>query len=95
MANGSPGNQTKAALYLIQPGGIGWGVMHVEARELRQPGAYFGIFVRGVAVDYEIEIGLGGNTSLQATQEAKELLMAVTGLALGKHRTGSDIERRK
>ena len=69
--------------------------IHVEARPLCQPGAHLGMLVGGVIVHYQVDMQFGGNTGLHAAQERQELLMAMTGLALGKDGTRSNVESRK
>ena len=65
--------------------------MHVEARPLRQPGAYLGMFVGGVIVHHQVDFQFG-NTGLQTAQERQELLMTMAGLAIGKDSARSNVE---
>ena len=44
----------KPALHLIQPGGIGRRVVHVEARALRQPGLDLGVLMRALVIDVQV-----------------------------------------
>ena len=69
--------------------------MHVESRPLRRPGLDFGVLVGAVVVDDQVQIELLGHLFVDPSQKAEELLVPVTGLAFGDHRTGGHIQRGK
>ena len=50
-ADGLLSDKTEPTFDLVEPGRIGWGVVHVEARALREPQPHLGMLVRSVVVD--------------------------------------------
>ena len=48
-----------------------------------------------VVVDDQVQIELFGHLFVDPSQKAEELLVPVTGLAFGDHRTGGHIQRGK
>jgi len=44
-------DDSKPTLHLVKPGGVGGGVVDRETGPLGQPGADFGVLMRGVVVD--------------------------------------------
>ena len=55
-ANGALGDETEPAFHLVEPRGVGGGVVHVIAGPLRQPGAHLGMFVGGVVIDDQVKV---------------------------------------
>ena len=45
-ADGLLGDETEARFDLVEPGRVGWGVVHAETRPLRQPQPHLGMLVR-------------------------------------------------
>ena len=90
-ANGALGDETEPAFHLVEPRGIGRGVVHVIAGPLRQPSAHLGMFVGGIVIDDQMKVEFGGYRLVQMAQEGEELLMAVAGLARGEHRARGDV----
>jgi len=64
----------KPALHLIEPGGIGGRVVHVEARSLRQPGLDLGVLMGAVVIDDQVQLQILGHLLVDAAQKAEELL---------------------
>ena len=50
--------KTEPAFHLVEPIGIGRGVVHVIAGPLRQPSAHLGMFVGGVVIDDQMKVCL-------------------------------------
>ena len=84
-ADGALRDQPEPAFDLVQPGGIGRGVVQVKARMTREPGFDSGMLVRAVVIDDQVHVEIPGNFALDVTQESEELLMSVARLALGNH----------
>lgn len=91
--DGLLGDDAKPALDLVDPRGVGRGVVHMEARSPREPGLDLGMFVRGVVVDDEMDVELGWHFLVDVPQEAEELLMPMTGFALRENVAVGDIKR--
>ena len=91
-ANGLLGNVAEAAFDLVEPGRIGWGELQVVARTPSEPSADFGMFVSGVVVNDEMDVEGVGHIAVDLTQECEELLMTVSGMAMGDDLAGGDIE---
>lgn len=89
--DGSAGDDAKPDLDLVEPGGIGWGEMEVEARVAGHPRTNFRVFVGGVVVDDQMNIEVAGDVGVDVTQELQELLVAVTFFALGQDLAGGDV----
>ena len=79
-ADGALGNETEPAFYLIEPRRVSRGVVDVIARSGGKPGANFGVLVRGVVINDEMQIEVGRNALIEVPQEGEELLMTVPGL---------------
>lgn len=82
-------------LDLIQPGGIGRGVMDVPSFMRGKPSLDFRMFVRGIVVDHDMHIELLRNVLLYMLQERQILLMPVSPFALGEHLTVGNVESGK
>jgi len=55
----------------------------------------FPCFVSGVVIDDEVNVEIWRHAGVQIAQKSKELLVAVTRLALGEHGAGGNVESRK
>ena len=66
-ANSALGDETEPTFHLVEPRGVGGGVVHVIAGPLGQPGAYLGVFVGGVVIDDQVKIQLGWHRLVQMT----------------------------
>ncbi len=80
-------------LHLVEPGGIGGGVVQVEARAGGEPAPDLGVQVRGIVVNYQMDIECLGNGGLDVAQELQELLVTMPSLALGKDLARGDVQR--
>ena len=89
------GDDPKPALDLVQPGGVGGGVVHVEAGPLGQPGPDLGMLVGAVVIDDQVDVKLLGDGLLDLPQKAQKFLVAMARLALGDHLAGGHVQRRK
>ena len=94
-ADGPLGDQGKPAFHLIQPRRVGRGVMNLVSRPLRQPGAHFGMFVRCVIVDDQVDVQFRRDAVVEPAQKREKLLMPVSRFALGEDGAGRDIQRSK
>ena len=94
-ANRLPGDDAEPDLHLVEPRSIRGGVVHVKSGTPGQPSLDPGMLVRGVVVDDEMNIEVHGDVGLDVAQELEELLVTMTGLALGHHFPGGDIQRRE
>ena len=54
--NGALGDDVEPDLHLVEPRGVGRGVMHMEARSRRQPTSHLGVLVGAVVVDDEMNL---------------------------------------
>lgn len=79
-ADGPLGDQGKPAFHLIQPRRVGRGVMNLVSRPLRQPGAHFGMFVRCVIVDDQVDVQFRRDAVVESAQKCEKLLMPCRGL---------------
>ena len=85
-------DEAEPALHLVDPGGVGRGVVHVMALSPAQPGLDLGMLVGGVVVDHEMDVEMGRHAGVDMPQEGEEFLVPVAPLALGEHFSGGDIE---
>ena len=88
-ADGPLGDQGKPAFDLIQPRRVGRGVMNLVARPLRQPGTYFGMFVRRVIVDDQVDVQFRRDAVVETAQKCEKLLMPVSRFAFGEDGAGA------
>ena len=65
------GNQSKPALYLVQPGAIGRREVQMEPWPLGEPRTYLGVFVGAVIVADHVDIKIGRDISLDMSQETQ------------------------
>ena len=86
------GDESEPALNLIEPRGISWRVVDMEARPRSQPEAHPGVLVGGVVVDDQMHVEFCRDGLVDALEEAEKLLMPVAWPALGQHRAGGDVE---
>jgi len=77
---------------LIEPGGVGRGVVDLEAGPLCQPEAHLGMLVGGVVVDDQMNFKVFRHSVIDALEELKKLLMSVPWFALREDGSGGDIE---
>jgi len=75
----------KPALDLIEPGRTGWGEVDVIARSCRQPLLHFGMFVRAVIVENQMDLHARVNGLVDPVEKPQELLVPVPRLALSDH----------
>ncbi len=86
------GKDIEPDLHLIEPRSIGGGVVNVKSGTPCQPSLDLGLLMRGVVVDDEMNIEVSGDVGLDGAQELKELLVTMTGLALGHHFPGGYVQ---
>ena len=67
--------------------------MNVKPRTPCQPSLDLGMLMRGVVVDDEMNIEVTGDIGLDVAQKLEEVLVTMTGLALGYHFSGGDVQR--
>ena len=91
-ADGPLGDQGKPAFDLIQPGRVGRGVMNLVARPLGQPGTHFGMFVRRVIVDDQVDVQLRRDAIVEVAQKGKKFLVSMSWFAFGEDGAGGDIQ---
>jgi hypothetical protein len=77
---------------LIEPAGVGWGEVEMPTRALREPGAHFGVLMRGIVIDNHMEVEFGWDIGLDMAQKRQELLMTMTRLALRQDRAIEEVE---
>jgi hypothetical protein len=65
--------------------------MEVEARSGSKPGTHFGVFVRGVIVDDEVDIEGRRDIGLDMLEKGEELLVAMSCAALRKDPAIGDV----
>lgn len=87
------GYESEPTLHLIEPGRAGGSVVDLEAGPLCQPKPYFCMLAGGVIVDDQMNIEFFRYGVIDALEELKELLMAMTCLALRQDSAGGDVER--
>ena len=91
-ADGPLGDDPEPALHLVQPGGIGGGVMDVEPGMAGQPGADLLVLMRGIVVDDQVDVEIGRHVVIDLFQEREELLVAVAGLAPSQNRSVGHVQ---
>jgi hypothetical protein len=79
------GDEPEPSLHLVEPGGVGGGVVNVEARPLGQPGTNLGVLVGAVVVGDQVDAKILWDGLLDLAEEAQELLVPVARAALGQH----------
>lgn len=94
-ADGPPGDDVEPDLHLVEPGGVGRGVVHMEAGTGGKPASDLRMLVRGVVVDDQMDLEFVGHGGLDVAQELQELLVAMPALALGEDLALSDVQRRE
>ena len=85
-------DQAEPTFHLIQPGTVGGRVVDVETRMTREPAFDFGVFVRAVVIDDEMQIQVRRHGLINMPEKAQKLLMPMARLALSEHGTFGDIE---
>ena len=73
-----PGQLGEEPLDRVEPGGRGRGEMEMEPLVPPQPSLNFGMLVRGVIVDDQMEFLPGRGLAVDLVEEADEFLMPVT-----------------
>jgi hypothetical protein len=66
--------------------------MEVEARPGSEPGTHFGVFVRGVIIDDEVDIEGRRNIGLDMCEKGEELLVAMSCATLREHSAIGDVQ---
>ena len=66
--------------------------MEVVARTGSEPGAHFGVFVRGVVVDDEVDIESRRDIGVDMLEKSKELLVAMPCASLREDSAIGDVE---
>src|SRR3989442_1248019 len=73
--DGALRNQSEPAFDLVEPRGVGWSVVDMEARTSGEPDSDSGVSVGAVVIDDQMNIQIVRNVGLDVAQEAQELLM--------------------
>ena len=79
------GDEAEPALHLIEPTGVGRGVMDVVARPARQPGLNLGMLVGAVVVRHQMDVEPGRDTAVEVTKKREKFLVAMARLTQGNH----------
>ena len=66
--------------------------MDVVALAHGEPCFDFGVFVSGVVVGDDVDVEGLGDVGVDVSEEGEELLVSVTGFALGEELAGGDVE---
>lgn len=77
-------DETKPTFYVIEPGGVGWRVVPMEAFSMCQPDSYLGMLMGGVMIDDPMDVEIRGHGLIDALEELKKLLVRMACLALSK-----------
>ena len=64
----------------------------MRTRALHEPGAHFGVLMRGIVIDNHMEVEFGWDIGLDMAQKRQELLMTMTRLALRQDRAIEEVE---
>jgi len=67
------GDEAEPALYLIEPAGVGRGVVDVVARPARQPGLNLRMLVRAVVVRHQMDVEPGRDTAVEVIKKGREI----------------------
>jgi hypothetical protein len=62
-------DMTKPALYLVEPGGVGGGVVHEESRMGSQPLPHLGMFMSAVVVCNDMHIQFSRDTLIDLLEK--------------------------
>ena len=87
------GDLGEEALALGDPGGVGGGVVHVEAGVARQPGGDGEGLVGGVVVAHHVDLQVLWDRLVDLGQELPELRGPVTAVDRGDHGPVGDVQR--
>src|SRR3972149_7389070 len=90
-ADGPLGDDVEPDLHLVEPGGIGRGVVHMEAWAGGKPASDLRMLMRGIVVDDEMDIECWGHRDVDVAQELQELLVTMPSLALGEDLARNDV----
>jgi len=86
------GDEAEPALHLIEPAGIGRGVVDVVARPARRPGLNLGILVSAVVVRRGMDVEPGRNTAVEVVKKGDKFLVTMARPAPGNHLAIEGIE---
>src|SRR5262245_6209188 len=86
------GQDREPALDLVEPRGVGRGVMGMEARPRREPSADLGMLVGGVVVDDEVDVEMARHRTIDALEKGQEFLVAMACPTLGQDLAIGDVE---
>src|SRR6202140_2486432 len=78
-------DEAEPALHLIEPTGVGRGVMDVVARPARQPSLNLGMLVGAVVVRHQMDVEPGRNAAVEVIKKREKFLVAMARLAQGNH----------
>lgn len=80
------GDESKPAINLVEPDGVGRYVVNVEAVPLREAGSDLGVLMRAVvANDHVDDVQALENRLLDLPEEPQEFLVPMTWLVLANH----------
>src|SRR6202047_251187 len=77
-------DEAEPALHLIEPTGVGRGVMDVVARP-RQPSLNLGMLVGAVVARHQMDVEPGRNAAVEVIKKREKFLVAMARLAQGNH----------
>ena len=75
--DGALAEQPEPVLDVVQPRGVGWDEVQVDARLLGDLGARLHVIVRGVVVAHKVQVESLGDLPVDQSQERQPLLVAV------------------
>ena len=87
------GDEREPALDLIEPAGVGGGVVDVVARMAGEPGFDLRMLVGGVVVGDQMDVEIGRDVAVEMIKKGEELLMPMARLALRDDRAVEHVER--
>ncbi len=91
-SNSLLGDEAEPAFHLVEPTGVGWGVMDVVARPARQPGLNLGMLVGTVVVRDQVDVEPRRDAAVEVIKKREKFLMAMARFAQGNHFAIESIE---
>src|SRR4030095_14963966 len=86
------GEQTKEAFHEVEPRGVGWCEMKLDARMTQQPALHRWRAMRREIVEDDVDVETALDTRFDLAQKRHEILRPMLGCAPGEHFAGRHIE---
>ena len=88
------GDQSEPALHLVEPTGVGRGVMDVVARPSCEPSLNLGMFVSAIVIRDQVDIESRREAMVEVIKKREKFLVTMARFASGNHCASEHVERR-